>query len=57
MMPGALQKRFFQKDPKERSVMTCFTDVLMCGMITCFGSWGTPRHIAVYDKMLIDQLD
>lgn len=57
MMPGALQKRFFQKDPKERSVMACFTDVLMSGMITCYGSWGTPRHIAAYDRMLIDQLD
>jgi hypothetical protein len=57
MMPGALQKRFFQKDPKGRSVLPCFTDLLMSGMITCFSSWGTPRHVTAYDKMIIDQLD
>jgi hypothetical protein len=57
MMPNALQKRFFQQDPKERSVFASFRDVLLAGMMTCYGSWGTPRHIAVYDKMLIDQLD
>ena len=57
MMPGALQKRFFQKDPKERSVMPCFTDLLMSGMLTCFSTWGTPRHVTAYDRMIIDQLD
>jgi hypothetical protein len=56
-MPGALQKRFFNPDPKERSVLPIFTDVLMCGMLTCFSSWGTPRHVAAFDKHFMDQLD
>ena len=56
-MSNALQRRFLQQDPKARSVFAAFTDVLLAGMVTCYGAWGTPRHIAVFDKMFIDQLD
>jgi len=56
-MPNALRRRFFSRDPKGRSVLPCFADLFASGMVTCFGSWGTPRHIMFYDGLLYDQLD
>ena len=56
-MPNALAKRFFQRDPKGRSVLSCFSDVLMSGLLTCYSSWGTPRHLMFYDRIIFDQLD
>jgi hypothetical protein len=57
IMPNALQRRFFRKDPKGRSVLPQFTDLLLSGMLTCFSTWGTPRHILPYDRQFVDQLD
>ena len=56
-MPNALQRRFFSKDPKGRSVFPQFTDLLLSGILTCFSVWGTPRHIIPYDRQFMDQLD
>jgi hypothetical protein len=56
-MPNALQAWFFKQDPKERSVLPCFTDLFLSGTITCYSSWGAPRHVMIYDKMFFDQLD
>ena len=57
VMPNALQRRFFSKDPKGRSVFPQFTDLLLSGILTCFSVWGTPRHIIPYDRQFMDQLD
>jgi hypothetical protein len=57
VMPNALQRRFFNQDPKGRSVLPQFTDLLLSGMLTCFSTWGTPRHIIPYDRQFVDQLD
>lgn len=57
IMPNALQRRFFAKDPKQRSVFSRFTDLLLSGMLTCYSTWGTPRHLIPYDRQIVDQLD
>jgi hypothetical protein len=56
-MPNALARRFFQRDPKQRSVLPCFADVLLAGVLTCYSSWGTPRHLMFYDRLIFDQTD
>ena len=56
-MPNALQSRFFRDDPQRRSVLPQFTDILACGMLTCYSTWGTPRHLLIYEKMILDQTD
>jgi hypothetical protein len=56
-MPNAVRNRFFKPDAKGRSVLPCFTDLFAAGVIECFGSWGTPRLIMIYEGLLYDQLD
>jgi len=56
-MPNALQRRFVQPDPKERSVLSEFASLLAAGSLACYARWGTPRWLMVYEHGIIDQTD
>jgi hypothetical protein len=56
-MPKALQRRFFQDDPQERSELSQFTDLFVAGSLACYSKWGTPRWLLCYEGLILDQTD
>lgn len=56
-MPDDLHERFFRDDPNGRTVLPCFVDLMCSGMLSCYGSWGTPRNILIFEKLIWDQSD
>jgi hypothetical protein len=52
-----LKRRFFQDDPKERSILSRFTDLIAAGSLACYGKWGTPRWLMCYERLILDQTD
>ena len=56
-MPNALAQRFFRPDPRERSVFPNFANLVLAGVLSCYSSWGTPRNLMFFDKIIFDQTD
>jgi hypothetical protein len=56
-LPGTLLRRLFDGPPDGRSQLHVFLGLLASGMLTCYSSWGQPRHIMIFDGLVMDQLE
>jgi hypothetical protein len=56
-MPTALTRRFFKPDKEGRSVFQYFVPALASGVLTCYSSWGQPRDLMPFDRLILDQID
>ncbi|MGE0456025.1 MAG: hypothetical protein AB7O37_21955 [Vicinamibacteria bacterium] len=56
-MPRALRRRFIAADPKGRTVLPLMRHLFAAGTLTCYSSWGQPRHLMPFDGLIFDQLD
>jgi hypothetical protein len=56
-MPIDLYERFFRDDPNGRTVLPCFVELMSSGILTCYGSFGTPRDLLIFEKLIWDQAD
>ncbi len=55
--PLALQKQWLAQDQAGRTVLPLFRDLFGAGIATCYSTWGQPRHIALFDRYVFDQLE
>jgi hypothetical protein len=56
-LPAALRKKCHVQDSAGRTVLPLFQELLGAGVATCYSSWGQPRHIAIFDGFVFDQLE
>jgi hypothetical protein len=56
MTPG-LQRRFLRQDPQGRTVLPIFRELLAAGILTCYSSWGQPRDLVPFERIIWDQLE
>lgn len=56
-LSGTLVRRLFDGLPDGRSQLHLFLGLLASGMLTCYSSWGQPRHIMIFDGLVMDQLE
>lgn len=56
-MPPDLRARFQRPDPEKRTVFHLLAQLLASGILTCYSTWGTPRHLMPFEGLIIDQLD
>lgn len=56
-MPTDLYEHFFRDDPNGRTVLPCFVELMSSGILTCYGAFGTPRDLLIFEKLIWDQAD
>jgi Protein of unknown function (DUF3800) len=56
-MPKEIAYRFAENDPAERTVMNCFSPLISSGILTCYSSTGSPRHLMPFMLAIMDQAD
>lgn len=56
-MPAAVRKKWLVQDRDGRTVLPIFRELFGAGVATCYSSWGQPRHIAIFDGYVLDQLE
>jgi hypothetical protein len=56
-LPAALRRKWIVQDKGGRTVLPLFRELFGAGVATCYSSWGQPRHIAIFDGYVFDQLE
>ena len=56
-MPQAMARSFVRPDPGGRTVFHLFTGLLTSGVLTCYSSTGSPRHVMPFIHAVLDQCD
>lgn len=56
-MPGALARCFSAPDPQGRYVLPFFRNLLASGQLTCYSTWGQPRDVMAFERLIWDQVD
>ncbi len=56
-MPAAVRKKWLVQDGSGRTVLPLFRELFGAGIATCYSSWGQPRHIAIFEGYVFDQLE
>ena len=56
-IPAAVRKKWLVQDRDGRTVLPLFRELFGAGVATCYSSWGQPRHIAIFDGYVLDQLE
>jgi hypothetical protein len=56
-IPAAVRKKWLVPDRSGRTVLPLFRELFGAGVATCFSSWGQPRHIAIFEGYVLDQLN
>ena len=56
-IPAAVRKKWLVEDPEGRTVLPIFSELFGAGVATCYSSWGQPRHIAIFDGYVLDQVE
>ena len=56
-MPATVRKKWRVQDRSGRTVLPLFRELFGAGVATCYSSWGQPRHIAIFDGYVLDQLE
>lgn len=53
----SLQRRFFRQDPAGATVLPILRELFAAGMLTCYSSWGQPRHLMIFEGLVFDQAE
>ena len=56
-IPAAVRKKWLVQDRAGRTVLPLFCELFGAGVATCYSSWGQPRHIAIFDRYVLDQVE
>jgi hypothetical protein len=56
-LPASLRRKWLVQDRAGRTVLPLFRELFGAGVATCYSSWGQPRHIAIFEGYVFDQLE
>ena len=56
-LPTAIRRKWLVQDKAGRTVLPLFRELFGAGVATCYSSWGQPRHVAIFDGFVFDQLE
>jgi hypothetical protein len=56
-IPAVLRKRCFTSDRDGKTILPLLRELFGAGVVTCYSSWGQPRHVLAFDGYVFDQLE